>query len=223
MYTVVREIERPPREAVEALSSIATAVLSDTLGRFATMDAGIKPLAEGMHVVGPAVTVKTYPADNLMIHLALKVARRGDVLVVDADSVTDTAVIGELVALCAKTQGIGGLVVDGSVRDKMGIRALAWPVFVRGVVPNGPLKNGPGSINVPISCGGLVVNPGDIVVADDDGVVVVPRERWQEVAQAAQAIEAREQASRARIEAGEVMWDMQGLEKNLAAYKVEWR
>lgn len=223
MYTVVREIERPPAAAVEALRPIATAVLSDCLGRFGAMDAGIKSLADGVRLAGPAVTVKAYPADNLMIHLALKIARPGDVLVVDADGVTSTAVIGELVAACAQRQGIAGLIVDGAVRDKMGIRALDWPVFVRGVVPNGPLKNGPGSINVPIACGGLVVNPGDIVVADDDGVVVVPRERWEEVVTAARAVEAREQGLRPRLEAGEVMWDIQAMDKNLAAYKIDWR
>ena len=223
MYIVTREIARPPAEAVEALRPFEAAVLSDTLGRYATMDAGIKPLADGLRLIGTAVTVKTYPADNLMIHLALKVAKPGDVLVIDADGVTDTSVMGELVAYCAQTQGLAGAVIDGAVRDKAGIRALGWPVFARAAVPNGPLKNGPGSINVPVACGGLVVNPGDIVVGDDDGVVVVPRERWQAVVEAAQAIEAKEAKTRARIAAGEVMWDMQGMDKTLAQFPIEWR
>ena len=121
MYTVVREIERPPREAVEALAGIATAVLSDTLGRFATMDAGIKPLADGMQVVGPAVTVKTYPADNLMIHLALKVARPGDVRLWDASTWRERTVLkhsGEVLSLSFAPKGTrlaaGGW--DGAVK-----------------------------------------------------------------------------------------------------------
>ena len=223
MYIVTREITRPPTEAVEALRRFEAAVLSDTLGRYATMDAGIKPLSDGLRLIGTAITVKTYPADNLMIHLALKIAKPGDVLVIDADGVTDTSVMGELIAYCAQRQGIAGAVIDGAIRDKAGIRALGWPVFARAAVPNGPLKNGPGSINVPIACGGLVVNPGDIVVGDDDGVVVVPAERWQAVVEAAQAIEAKEARTRERIAAGEIMWDMQGMDKTLAQFPIEWR
>lgn len=223
MYTVVRDIQRPPAEAIEALRPFASAILSDTLGRYATLDAGIKAIVDGMRVIGPAVTVKAYPADNLMIHLSLKIARPGDVLVVDADSVTDTAVIGELVAYCAQRLGIAGMIVDGAVRDRAGIRDLGWPVFARAVVPNGPLKNGPGSINVPLAIGGQIVNPGDIIVGDEDGVVVVPRERWEATASAARAIEDKEAKTRARIEAGEILWDIMGLDKSISGFNIDWK
>lgn len=223
MYVVVREIERPPLEALEALTPYAVAVLSDALGRTGTMDASIKPLAEGMRLIGTAVTVKTYPADNLMIHLGLKLAQPGDVLVIDADGVTDTAVVGELVGACAQRQGLAGFIVDGAVRDRAGFRELGFPVFARANVPNGPLKNGPGSVNVPVSCGGQIVNPGDIVVGDEDGVVVIPRERWEVALKGAQSILEKEATTRRRIEAGEVMWDFQGLDKTIASMPIEWR
>lgn len=223
MYIVVREIARPSAEALDAVRPYAVAVLSDALGRTGTMDAGIKPLAEGMRIVGTAVTVRAYPADNLMIHLGLKLARPGDVLVIDADGVTDTAVVGELVGACAQRQGLAGFIVDGAVRDRAGFRELGFPVFARANVPNGPLKNGPGSVNVPIACGGQIVNPGDIVVGDEDGVVVIPPTRWEAVAQAARAILEKEAGNRRRIEAGEIMWDFLGLDKAIATMPIEWR
>ncbi len=223
MYTVVREVARAPQEAIEALRPFAAAVLSDALGRTGTMDGGIKPLADGMRLIGTAVTVKTYPADNLMIHLGLKLAQPGDVLVIDADGVTDTAVVGELVVASAQRKGLAGFVIDGAIRDKADMVALGFPVYARGAVPNGPLKNGPGFVNVPVACGGLVVHPGDVVIGDDDGVVVVPQAQWQAVAEAARAVETREGATRQRIQAGELLWDMQGMDKALAAFKIEWR
>ena len=222
MYTVRRETPRPPAEAVEALRPFPTTVLSDALGRYGAMDAGIKPIADGMAFCGIATTVKTFAADNLMVHLGVKLAKPGDVLVIDADGVTDTAVMGELVAASAKRQGLVGTVIDGAIRDKVGMRELGWPVFARAAVPNGPFKADPGVVNVPIACGGVVVNPGDIVVGDDDGVVVVPQVDWQAVAQAAQAIVDREGTTRARILAGEYMWDMQNMDKALAGFKVRW-
>jgi 4-hydroxy-4-methyl-2-oxoglutarate aldolase len=222
MYTVVREIARPSAAALDALRPFPTTILSDALGRYGAMAGGIQPVGAGMTVLGPAVTVRTYPADNLMIHLSLKIARPGDVIIVDADGFSDTAVLGDLVTACAARQGIAGIVLDGAIRDLAGLRAAGWPVFARGAVPSGPLKSGPGSINVPIACGGLVVHPGDIIVGDDDGVVVVPQRDWQRVAAAAQTIADKEASLRRRIADGEILWDIFDLDKVLATHPIEW-
>lgn len=223
MYTLVRDFPRPDAATLDALRPFPTAILSDAIGRTGTMAAYMRPITQGQRLIGPALTVKTYPADNLMIHLSLKLVQPGDVIVIDADGVTDTAVIGDLWAACARRQGVAGIVVDGAVRDVAEIRGLGLPVYCKASVPNGPLKSGPGDINVPIACGGLIVNPGDIVVGDDDGVVVVPRERIQLAMDGARATEAKEAGLRQRIEAGEILWDILGLDKSLAQYKVEWR
>jgi regulator of RNase E activity RraA len=131
---------------------------------------------EHLKILGPAVTVKCYPGDNLMVHKSLDVAQPGDVIVVDAGG-SPGAVLGELVSLKARHRGINGFVVDGLIRDVTAIRALGdFPVFARGVTPIGPLHRGPGEINHPMCAGGIVVNPGDIVVGDLNGVIIVPRE-----------------------------------------------
>jgi RraA family protein len=141
------------------------------------MDPTIQCLTGSHHVLcGPACTVKVFPGDNLMVHKALDVAHPGDIIVVDAGGSTQNAVMGDLVSTKAKHREIAGFVVDGLIRDLPGILPLDFPVFARGVTPIGPLHRGPGEINFPICCGGVVVNPGDLVVADAAGIIVVPRE-----------------------------------------------
>jgi len=159
--------------------------------------------------------VKIYPADNLMLHKATEVAKAGDVLVVDAGGFADMAILGDLLCLVCKTKGIEGIVLDGGVRDIEGIRELGFPVFAKGIIPVGPLKDSPGSINVPIQCGGMPVMPGDLIVGDPDGVAVVPRARIQEVLEKGRAIVEKEQKMRERIQKGELIYDIMNLGKLL--------
>ena len=171
-------VERAPSEVVQGLAAFDTPAISDLMNRLYTMAPEIKNVVDpSMRMSGPALTVKVYPGDNLMVHKALDVAEPGDVVVVDTASSSLTAVLGDLVSTKARHRGIAGFVVDGLVRDLPGIQALGdFPVFARGVTPIGPLHRGPGEINHPVSVGGVVVNPGDAIVGDRNGVAVVPRD-----------------------------------------------
>ena len=182
-FRLREEITRPALEAWTPLRDFPTPAISDQMNRLYTMTSDIRVLTDSSHVlVGPACTVKCYPGDNLMVHKALDVARPGDVLCVDATASRTTAVLGDLVSTKARHRGIAGFVVDGLIRDLPGIQALGdFPVFARGVTPIGPLHRGPGEINYPISVGSIVVHPGDIVVADLNGVVVVPSDTIAEI------------------------------------------
>jgi len=158
------------------MASFDTPAISDQLNRLFTMSSQIRPMTDSNRLAGPACTVKVFPGDNLMVHKALDVAKPGDVVVVDASSSTMTAVLGDLVATKARHRGLAGFIVDGLVRDLPGIRALGdFPVFARGTTPIGPLHRGPGEINGAVSAGGIVVHAGDLVVADTNGIVVIPQ------------------------------------------------
>jgi len=164
------------RDLVVGMADFDTPAISDLLNRLYTMSADIRPMTTSNRVAGAACTVKVFPGDNLMVHKALDVAHPGDIVVVDASSSTMTAVLGDLVATKARHRGIAGFVVDGLIRDLPGILALGdFPVFARGTTPIGPLHRGPGEINGAVSVGGIVVHPGDLIVADPNGVVVVPQ------------------------------------------------
>ena len=172
-----RNTRGPAPELVHRFGAFGAADVSDMMNRLYTMNPAIKPVTpRELRLLGPACTVKVFPADNLMVHKSLDLANPGDVLVIDASSSMMTAVIGDLVSTKARHRGIAGVVVDGLVRDLDGILALGdFPVFARGTTPLGPLHRGPGEVNYPVSVGGIVVNPGDVIVGDADGVVVVPQ------------------------------------------------
>lgn len=175
-------IARPSADLIERLRGFDAPTVSDKLNRLYTMCAAVRPLTPQARLLGPACTVKVYPGDNLMVHKSLDLAQPGDVVVVDAASSTTFAVLGDLVAQKARHRGLAGFVVDGLVRDLPGILAMGdFPVFARGFTPIGPLHRGPGEINFPVSAGGIVVHPGDVIVADGNGVVVVPKECLEEV------------------------------------------
>ena len=177
-FRVRSEVERPEPDAIAGFNAFETPAISDQMNRLYTMAPAIRNVAgEHMRLVGPACTVKVYPGDNLMVHKALDVAQPGDVIAIDTSASTMTAVLGDLVSTKARHRGVAGFVVDGLIRDLPGIRALGdFPVFARGVTPIGPLHRGPGEINYPVSVGGIVVHPGDLIVGDLNGVVVVPRD-----------------------------------------------
>ena len=171
------------RAAIEALGRFETPAISDLMNRLYTMDPGIRNLSDSsLRILGPACTVKLYPGDNLMVHKALDIARPGDVVVVDTGGSAHTAALGDLVCTKARHRGLAGFVVDGLIRDLPGIQRLDdLPVFARGVTPVGPLHRGPGEINYPVSVGGIVVQPGDIIIGDLNGVVVVPASFLEEL------------------------------------------
>jgi RraA family protein len=176
-FRVRMNFERPPADVVAGLREFATPDISDLLNRLYAVNPEVRCLTGGERpLCGPACTVKCFPGDNLMVHKSLDVAEPGDVVVVDAGGSTMNAVLGDLISTKAKHRGIAGFIVDGLVRDLPDILGLDFPVFARGTTPIGPLHRGPGEINFPICCGGVVVNPGDLTVADAAGVVVVPRE-----------------------------------------------
>jgi regulator of RNase E activity RraA len=184
----------------------ATSNIGDAMGRFHFMDFGIRPRS-GLSLCGVAVTVDARPADNLMVHKALEVAQPGDIVVVNTNGNTTSAVFGELMCRTAVGAKLGGIVVDGAIRDVDAITTLRFPAFSRALCAGGCDKDGPGEINTPIACGNTVVMPGDIVVGDEDGVVVVPREEAADVLDLVAALVERERARIAEIDDGVLFKD----------------
>lgn len=180
-FRIQRSMRRPAAATVEMYRQFTTADISDALNRLYTMSSEIKNQINDEAIVGPACTVKVFPGDNLMVHKALDIAQPGDIVVVDTSGTAATAVLGDLVASKAKYRGIQAFVVDGLIRDLPAMREVGLPVFARGITPIGPLHRGPGEINFPINCGGIVVTPGDIVVGDRNGVVVVRGDFAEEI------------------------------------------
>ena len=176
-FRVKLDFQRLDSNLMAEFRRFPTPDISDLLNRLYAVDPTIRCLTGAFHqLVGPACTVKVFPGDNLMVHKSLDVARPGDVVVVDAGRSYMNAVLGDLISTKAKHLGIAGFVVDGLVRDLPEIMELDFPVFARGSTPVGPLHRGPGEVNFSICCGGVVVNPGDVIVADAAGVVVIPKE-----------------------------------------------
>jgi regulator of RNase E activity RraA len=202
-FRILPSPPRIPDALLERFRGLASSNLADAMGRFNFMDPAIKPRS-GLPLCGLAVTVNCRPADNLMIHKALQVAQAGDIVVVATSGNTASAVFGELMCHTAVAQKLGGIIVDGAIRDVEAITRLGFPAYSRTVSPGGCDKDGPGEINVPISCGTTVVAPGDIVVGDEDGVAVVPRGHAEEVLQLVAALVAREEKRIAEIHAGTV-------------------
>lgn len=165
---------RPPLELAAALKELGTPAVSDGMNRFNTMDHGIAPVLERCRMAGPAATLRLRPGDNLMLHKSLGLVQPGDVLVVDTCGCRTNSILGELIATAAFRAGLAGIVIDGGVRDILELREHAYPVFARFVTPAVGDKDGPGEFGYPVCCGGVPVHPGDIVVGDENGVVVVP-------------------------------------------------
>ena len=202
-----RILSSPPRlelALVDRFRGVASANLADVMGRFNFMDPGIRSRS-GLSLSGLAVTVSCRPGDNLMVHKALQLAEPGDIVVVTTWGNTTSAVFGELMCRAATAKRIGGIIVDGAVRDVDAISRLGLPAFSRAVCPGACDKDGPGEINVPIACGDTVVMPGDVIVGDADGVAVVPRDQAAAVLEAAAAIVERERARVAEIAQGKIV------------------
>lgn len=196
------DARRLSRETINQLGGFETPLLSDVVGREHTMDAGIKPIADGSTIAGPALTVDSVPADNRILHEAIASAREGDVLVVDADGYPEAGIWGELMAVAASKRGIAGTIIDGGVRDVVEVSEMGFPLFARHVSPKGSNKQQDGAINAPIVCGGVHVQRGDVMVGDANGVVAIPRDEAVDVIQACRRKEEKENQYR---ESGDVI------------------
>jgi RraA family protein len=201
-FRILRREQKVDAATVEAFRALPVANISDSMSRMTAGGARLRPMHAGGVLAGPALTVKTRPGDNLMIHKALDLAEPGDVIVVDGGGDLTNALIGELMIAHAIKCGIAGFVMYGAVRDVAAIRAGTFPVFAAGVTHRGPYKDGPGEINVPIAIDGMVITPGDLVVGDDDGLVCVPISQTQAVLAATNAKQSAEVKQMAAINAG---------------------
>jgi RraA family protein len=171
-FRIFTKIQRPAKDLIESFRDLPVANIGDCLNRASMFDARIRKISKG-NLAGPAFTVKSRAGDNLMLHKALDMAQPGDIIVFEAHGDLTNAITGELMMQTAVQKKLGGIIIDGAIRDLATLREMDLPVFAAGVTPAGPYKEGPGEINVPISIGSIVVMPGDIVVGDDDGIVVV--------------------------------------------------
>lgn len=181
-FRIFQSVHRPERELVELFRGIPSSNINDNMNRLFSMRSELRPFNQ-VPLLGTAITVKAPMGDNLMIHKALDIAQPGDVIVVDGEGCENRSSIGEMMFTFAAMKGLAGIIIDGAIRDTDCLSRLKLPVYAKAVTPQGPFKNGPGEINVPIACGGQVVFPGDILVGDADGVVVIRPEIARELAE----------------------------------------
>jgi 4-hydroxy-4-methyl-2-oxoglutarate aldolase len=212
--TVVRGFTRPAVDTLRKFRELDVSTVYEANGRRGLMDSRIRSVQHDVKLLGPALTVILPAGDNLMEHRALTFAKPGDVLVVTMRGGASGATWGGLFTTQAITMGLGGIVTEGTIRDVSFIRQVKFPCFSAGISSEGTTKMGPGSINVPISCGGLIVNPGDIILGDDDGAMVIPREEGEVAAKRAQERMAKEEEIVKLLKTGKTTYELLGLHEN---------
>ena len=221
-HKVVRKIDRAELESIRTLGAQGVATVHEAQGRTGLMLPHMRPIYAAARIAGSAVTVSCHPGDNLMIHAAVEVCEPGDVLVVSTTSESTDGMFGELLATSCLARGIVGLVIDAGVRDVTDLTAMEFPVWSKAISAQGTVKASPGSVNVEIVCGGVAVHPGDVIVGDQDGVVVVRRETATEVLRLGAERIAKEKATRERLRSGELGIDFYGLRTKLDELGVEY-
>ena len=200
--TIKRNFKRTGQKLVKKLTGLPTGNVCDAQGRIGALDYRIKPVSKMSQLCGTALTVDAGPGDNLAPWAALEIAKPGDVIIITTGEYLNCSVVGDIYAGMAKNAGVGGIVTDGVVRDLPGIDDVGIPVFARGISPNSPWKNGPGRVGLPTLIGGVAVKAGDIVIGDQDGIVIVAREKAADVGRKLQAVLAKEKQMEADVKAG---------------------
>jgi 4-hydroxy-4-methyl-2-oxoglutarate aldolase len=221
-HKIVRNVRRPDSETVRALGELGVATVHEAQGRTGLMKPYMRPIYPSARAAGTAVTISSQPGDNLMLHAAMEVCKPGDILVVTTTSESTDGMFGELLGVSCAARGIVGLITDAGVRDTAELTAMDFPVWARAVSAQGTVKSTAGSVNVPVVCAGAAVNPGDVIVADADGVVVVPRDQAAAVVRAGRERVAKEEKTRERLRNGELGLDFYGLREKLKQLGVEY-
>ena len=220
--TIVRSIARPEPEVVQRLGELGVATVHEAQGRAGLMKPYMRPIYSTAKVAGPAVTVLSHPGDNLMIHAAVEICQPGDVLVIALVSESTDGMFGELLACSVRAHGVAGVVIDAGVRDVADLTEMKFPVWAKAICAQGTVKETAGSVNVDVVCAGALVHPGDVIIGDLDGIVVVPREQVAEVARLGGERLVKEQRSRERLSSGELGIDIYGLRAKLASLGVKY-
>ncbi|TCN22658.1 RraA family protein [Mesobacillus foraminis] len=203
-FRILPVSKKVEKQLVEQYRNVVTPHISDNLNRMHAIGTHLRPFHKKGKLVGTALTVKTRPGDNLLVHKAIDMAEPGEVIVVDAGGDLTNAIVGEIMLRLARVKGIAGFIIDGAIRDSAAFLAGDFPIYAKGITHRGPYKDGPGEINVPVSVGGMLVSPGDLIVGDEDGLAVVPVESAEEILMKVRAQEKKEHEIMASIDNGTV-------------------